>query len=101
MKHRMGNTPKCNECFWFREKQTKKECWLDGWCVNKEQCAEGINSRKRQHPFERIAVRWNGHCRRWEDAECRLTAYEVLSRKPEPWRSRTEQEYVIGLLNTK
>jgi len=95
----MGNSPKCSECFWYREKQTEKECPLDGWCTNKKRLKIGINDHKREHPPEREAVRWNHECRWWEDAEDRLTHFEVCTRHPEEWRSKEEQAAIMKLLN--
>lgn len=99
MKHIMGNTPKCSECFWYREKEDYDKCRLDGWCTNKKQCAVGINGRKREHPPDREAVHWNGQCKWWEDAEDRVTHFEVQTMHPEPWKSEEEQAKVEKLLN--
>ena len=101
MRHRMGNTPHCIECYWYREKEAHDGCREDGWCTNTKHCAVGINGRKREHPPEREPVRWNHECRMWEDAECRLTHFEVCARTPEPWKSEEEQERVMAILQAE
>ena len=98
MRHRLGNTPKCCECYWYREKEAhEKANQKDGWCTNKKQCACGINGHKRYHPPEREPKRWNGCCSWWEDAELRLTHFEVSCRKPEEWRTAEEKRYIKEL----
>lgn len=99
MKHRMGNSPHCNECFWYKEKKDHDGCKLDGWCHNKKQCSTGINGHRLEHPHERIETRWNNCCRQWEDAEDHLTHFEVCTRTPEPWKSEAEQARIRSLLN--
>ena len=98
MRHTLGNSPKCNTCYFYREKEAGEQCRGDGWCTNKKQCAVGVNGRKRENPPEREAVMWQGCCRQWEDAEDRLTHYEVLTRQPEPWRSEIEKALIISIL---
>lgn len=98
MRHRLGNTPKCCECYWYREKEAhEKTNQKDGWCTNKKQLACGINGRKREHPPEREPRLWNGCCSWWEDAELRLTHFEVSCRKPEEWRTAEEKRYIREL----
>lgn len=99
MRHRLGNTPKCITCYSYREKEPNDGCLYDGWCTNKYYCSHGINGSKRSKPPEREAVMWMWSCRRWEDAEARLTYFEVLTRTPEEWRSDGEKEYISQLLN--
>lgn len=77
MKHRAGNTPKCNECFWYHEKEGN--CIYDGWCTNPYQLSHGINGRLREKPIARIAVRWMWVCRFWKDAEDGTTFYEIVT----------------------
>lgn len=100
MRHRLGNSPKCIECYSYREKKPNDGCLYDGWCVNKYNCSHGINGRKRERPLEREAVRWQWSCRRWEDADTRLTHFEVNTRTPEEWRSENEKAYVRSLLES-
>lgn len=99
MKHIMGNSPKCIECYWYREKQDGDHCKRDGWCVNEYNLMHDISGKKRAVPLEREAVRWNCICRQWEDAEDRLTAYEVQTRQPEPWRTPIEQMQIRAVLD--
>ena len=98
MKHRLGNSPKCISCFFYREKEAGDKCRGYGWCTNKKHLAVGVNGHKREKPPEREAVQWMHSCRLWEDAENRLTHYEVLTRQPEPWKTEEEQERVRQLL---
>ena len=101
MRHRMGNSPKCIECYYYREKEDGDGCKRDGWCVNPYQCSHGINGRKLEHPQEKKTVLWNERCHCWEDAEDRLTSYEVECRRPEPGRTEAEKIYITELLNGK
>lgn len=98
MKHTLGNSPKCIDCYWYREKQDGDNCRHDGWCVNPKALAVGVNGRKRSHPPEKEAVMWNVACKRWEDADTRLTHYEVMTRQPEPWKTPIEQAHIRTLL---
>ncbi len=98
MKHKMGNLPKCSDCFWYSEKEPHDGCRLDGWCSNEYQRTVGVNGHKREKPLERYEVARNHACRRWEDAESRLTHFEVMTRQPEEWRSAGEKEYITQLL---
>lgn len=97
MKHKMGNTPKCIDCAWYREADGP-EHKTGGWCQNRKVCSTGINGHKRDHPLERTATEWNGCCREWEDAEDHVTGYEVLCGVPEPWRTEEEQGRIRELL---
>lgn len=92
MKHNLGNTPKCMDCYWYRE--GGDSCRHDGWCVNPKALAVGTNGRKRACPPEKEAVKWMWNCDKWEDAENHLTHYEVLTRQPEPWKAPNEQAQV-------
>ena len=98
MRHRLGNSPKCCECFFCREKEQNDGCRYDGWCTNKAQLRKGINGHIREHPPEREPRYWNSRCSLWEDAEDRLTAFEVECRKPEEWRTEKEKEWIRELL---
>lgn len=98
MKHRLGNSPKCKDCYWYREREPGVKCSKDGWCINPKQLAIGVNGHKREHPPEREEVYWNCSCRLWEDAEDRLTHFEVLTRQPETWKTPIEQEHVRQIL---
>jgi hypothetical protein len=100
MRHTLGNTPKCNECYWYRDSEPNDGCRGDGWCTNKKQCSVGINGRKREHPPERESVLWNNSCRHWEDAEDRFTRFEADTRCPEEWRSEDEKKWLRELLKS-
>ena len=102
MKHLLGNSPKCIDCFYYREVQDDGHYHdNDGWCVNKYNCTYGINGKKYDNPKDRKAVKWMHSCHQWEEVETRLTHYEVVCMKPEPWRSENEKEYIGQLLNKK
>ena len=100
MKHTMGNSPKCIECYWYRDKQDGDHCRSDGWCVNEYKRTHDIAGKKRSEPKD-MAVAWNTSCHQWEDAEDRLTAYEVQTRQPEPWRTPIEQMQIRALLRNE
>lgn len=40
----------------------------------------------------------NNECYSWEDAEARLTHYEVMTGKAESFRTESEREYIEDLL---
>lgn len=81
----MGNTPRCDECYFYTAKsEREKDNWLDGWCRQ-----ENMVKNWQQH--ERMKTSANGRCRFWEDAEDRLTYHEVMTRSPEAWRSDIEK----------
>ena len=83
--HIMGNTPRCDECYFYTAKsEREKDNWLDGWCRQ-----ENMVKNWQQH--ERMKTSANGRCRFWEDAEDRLTYHEVMTRSPEAWRSDIEK----------
>lgn len=94
MKHRLGNTPKCWSCLWYREKEEARETPFDGYCTNKKQLSRGINGRKLEHPPERSGVLMTRHaCKDWQDAEQPdITHFDVVTggwnrrggRPPEP-----------------
>ncbi len=98
MKHKMGNSPKCNECKFYREKEPNDGCREDGWCYNPIQNTYGINGRKRDKPTERQPVKWMWECRQWIDAEVDINHFEVVTGTPDPNRSEADQEYVKMIL---
>lgn len=100
MKHTLGNSPKCADCYWYREKQDGDNCRRDGWCVNQYNQTHDIAGKKRAEPHNN-PVSWNGTCGQWEDAESRLTKYEVLTRQPEPWRTPIEQMQIKAVLENE
>lgn len=99
MKHIRGNGTRCSDCFWYREKEQGDKCRYDGWCVNPEHLRIGINGHLRIHIPERESRMKQWDCRMWEDAETRLTHYEVNTGEPEPWKSDVEKERIRGILN--
>lgn len=84
MRHRLGNSPKCKDCFFYQEKSPEDvNNQHDGWCPK----GLRINGKKVN---DRAKVDWNHFCDDWEDAEERLTYYEVVTLKPGPWRTPIE-----------
>lgn len=100
MRHILGNSVKCIECKFYVEKTDNDKCKYDGWCYNDFVRSHGVNGKKISPPKERVAVRWNygTGCDCWLDAECDLTAYEVLTGVPEPTRSEKEKDAVLHIL---
>lgn len=98
MKHRMGNSTRCSECYWFREPRDGEKRTLDGYCTNTK--ARGINGHipENPRPEEPVLDVWGMGCRHWEDAETRFTHYEVMTRHAEPWRSEAEKEYIERIM---
>ena len=95
MKHKLGNSTKCIDCYFYRPKDDEHKTELDGFC-KLGAIINGIKITDREMP-----VRWNNGsgCREWEDAEDRLTHYEVMTRQPDPKRKPLEAEYIRKLLN--
>ena len=79
MKHIMGNTPKCYECYFYKDKEQGDYCRYDGWCYHPKQCKYGINGRIRREAQSRIPVRRGSECRWWEDAEDRISHFDVMT----------------------
>lgn len=84
MKHTMGNSPHCRDCYFFKEKEFESECSGDGWCL------KGLRVNGKQIN-DRYPTRYNLDCNNWEDAEDRITHYEALTRKVEPSRKGIER----------
>ena len=92
MKHRMGNSPRCDECLWYRERKPNDGCKHDGWCHYKKQLSEGVNGHKREKPPEREAVMRMWDCKWWEDAEYpHINNFEAVTHKPDPNRKGMER----------
>ena len=100
MKHVMGNSIRCSECYWYQEKEYDDRGNHTGYCNHKFHQTHDFLGKKRNEPVERITAHKNdgGGCQRWEDAEDRLTGFEVMCGKPEPARTPIEQEHVENLL---
>ncbi len=98
MRHVIGNTPKCTECKFYREKEQNDGCREDGWCYNRHQNEYGINGKKRDTPTERQPVKWMWNCKWWIDAEVDINHFEVVTGTPDPNRSEADQEYVRMIL---
>ena len=97
MRHRLGNgQPHCKDCFWYEENKQNGTKFLDGWCKNEYERTHGINGRKRE-PRD-VAVRWMWNCSQWEDAEDRLTKYEVMTGRVEDWRNGLDRDRVEEIL---
>ena len=92
MKHIMGNSPKCIDCFYWRNPKPHEKCQHDGWCINKKHLSVGINGKKREHPPEKEARKWMWSCHWWADADYpHINHYEAETWKPDPSRSELEQ----------
>ena len=91
MKHTPGYTPRCDECYYYTEKNADDEYPKDGWC------SKGlyINNKKRLDGWS-VWRFWN--CERWEDADDRVTIYELLTGKAEPSRTGLERILVEEVL---
>ena len=100
MKHVMGNSTRCSECYWYREKEVEDKGTHTGYCYHKFHKTHDCLGKKRSSPVERIkAHEHHGtDCRLWEDAEDRVTHFEVMCGKPEPSRTPIEQEHIKNLL---
>ena len=98
MKHIMGNSPKCNECKYYREREPGDNFRYDGWCVEPWSLAHNLLGQKLKVPVERRGVLGNWNCNRWIDAESDLTRYEVETGQPEPGRRECEQELVRSII---
>lgn len=94
MKHILGNSTRCGDCFYYRPKETEDECLRDGWCLN----GLKINSRKVKDIYS-VSENWGSGCDDWEDAEDRITHFEAMTRKVDPCRGPLEAMYFEGLLN--
>ena len=95
MKHKLGNSTHCIDCYFYRPKDEEHKTSFDGFC----RLGTWINGKL--HSEREQPVRWNNGsgCRNWEDAEDRLTHYEVMTRNPDPKRSPIEAEIIRKLLN--
>lgn len=90
----MGNTPRCDECYFYTAKsEHEKDNWFDGWCQQKNNVKDCWHKRE-----GRVKTNANFRCRYWEDAEDRLTYYEVEIRFPEAWRSDIEKCIIEKML---
>ena len=99
MRHIMGNSPKCNECLYWREPEPWDQCKKDGWCTNKQQLSTDIAGKKRQNPPGKEAVNWHDSCFCWEDAEYpHINHFEAATWKPDPNRSEMEQMIITDAI---
>lgn len=89
MKHTMGNSCKCSECFYFTFATAEEEqkCNGDGWCSNR-------NNLSGKHK-DRRAVAWNDVCTWWEDGDTRITRFEIECRRAGEWRKPLDRESVL------
>lgn len=94
MKHRLGNSPRCDECYYYIEKMENDRTACDGYCINPYNLSHGANGSKRTTPRLSEPTRAYLDCSRWEDKEERLTCFEVLTRQPEEWRTECEKEHI-------
>ena len=99
MKHIMGNTPKCYECRWYREKEDGEQNKRDGWCTCKKALRTNAIGQKRENPPEREPVMQNDECSWWEDAEFPyINHFEAMTRKPDPNRKPVEQMIITDAI---
>lgn len=89
MKHTMGNSCKCAECFFFTPATAEEEqkCRGDGWCGNR--------NNLKNNPQYRRGVAWNGVCEQWEDGDTRITLFEIECRTAGEWRKPLDREWVL------
>lgn len=85
MKNRKGNSPRCDECAFYQERQEGERLRYPntGWCTNKK--AQGINGRKPLKQLERIQTDGCICCSLWVDAKSGYTHFEVLTGYKEPY----------------
>lgn len=98
MRHKMGNSTRCSECYWYRAPRDGEKCKLDGYCTNIKN--RGINGKRPDNPKpeEPVLDVWGMGCTHWEDADTRLTHYEVMTRHAEPGRTAAEKEYIERII---
>lgn len=94
MKHKLGNSTHCVNCFHYRPKDESHQTFKDGFCT----IGHLINGRKIS--FEPQPVYWNNGtgCQDWEEVQTRLTHFEVMTLKPDPKRTEAERRYIEELL---
>lgn len=85
MRHKMGNSVRCDECQSYKEriKDEKMKSNCTGWCTNKK--VQGINGHKPSKEVDRTQVAANGSCRWWIDMESGYTRFEVETGYKEPY----------------
>ena len=69
MKHIMGNSPKCSECKFYREREPGDNIRYDGWCVNyfnNNYLTKGV---KLKEPTQKRGVLWNNSCDQWKGCD--------------------------------
>lgn len=93
MKHTMGNATHCVNCYHYRPKEDNDGCPDDGWCLN------GLYVGKKK-VADVTSVDWNdgSGCYDWEDAEDRITHYEAMTGKVDPFRHGIDKLYYELLL---
>lgn len=93
MKHTMGNSTHCIDCYYYREKEEGDHCLYDGWCLKGQ-----YNGNKKVADI--ASTRWNNGtgCDFWEDAEDRITSFEALTSNVDPSRTGMEKLYYEKLL---
>ena len=90
MKHRLGNETKCRDYFFYSPKDPEEKGTHDGYCVK----GHIINGRLTNKSPAKTQEYYGAGCYLWEDAEDRLTHFEVMTRNPDPKRTPAEAEYI-------
>ena len=94
MIHILGNSTRCDECFYYRPKVAEEKGDFDGVCRK----GSYVNGRKTSDRPVIVRACWGSGCCFWEDREDRLTHYEVTTRTPDPSRTPAEREFVMKKL---
>ena len=86
MKHTFGNSIKCYECKYYRDKTAEEISNRDGFCMIG---FTSINGKKIKR--KKVTTDEGASCDHWIDAEGGITAYEAVVGMPEPSRSELEK----------
>lgn len=78
MKHIRGNSPRCDECFYYDIGHFKSGD-LMGICKNDYNCTHGVNGYKLDKRRDFYLTRSMLCCSRWEDAEERISYFDVIT----------------------
>lgn len=92
MVHKLGNSTKCRDCFFYTPKDEEKGDF-EGYCSK----GLRVNGAKIRDVAE-VRAFWGSGCQDWEDRETRITHFEAMTREPDPKRTPAEAEYIRKLL---
>lgn len=87
MRHKMGWPTRCTECFHYTPKPIEEKGNHDGYC----RLGLKINNKKVSKAPAKVQAFYGQHCDDWEDAENRLTYFEVMTRTVGEWRTPMER----------